>query len=42
MKIVLKLLNFEQKQCRIDIAQEMFMTFSGDTDLLQKIITGGE
>ena len=41
-KIVLKLLNFEQKLRRIDIAQEMLMTFNDDPDLLKKIITGGE
>ena len=39
-KIVLKLLNFEQKQRRMDIVQEMFTTFNDDSDLLKKVITG--
>ena len=38
-KIVPKLLNFKQKQRRIDIAQEMFTMFNGNTDLLKKVIT---
>ena len=41
-KIVPKLLNFEQKQRRMDIAQKMLMTFNGDPDLLNKVITGDE
>ena len=41
-KIVPKLLNFEQKQCRMDIAQEMITTFNDDPDLLKKNITGDE
>ena len=41
-KIVSKLLNFEQKQCRMDIAQEMLKTFNDDPDLHKKVITGGE
>ena len=41
-KIVPKLLNFEQKQCRMDIAQEMLTTFNYDLDLLKKVITGDE
>ena len=41
-KIVLKLLNFEQKQCRMDIAQKMLTTFNDDPDLLKKLITGDE
>ena len=32
-KIVKKLLNFEQKQRRVDIAQEMLTIFNGDPDL---------
>ena len=40
--IVLKLLNFEQKQHRMNIAQEMLMTFNDDSDLLKKVITGAE
>ena len=41
-KIVATLLNFEQKQSRIDIAQYMLMTFNDDPDLLKRIITGDE
>ena len=37
-----KLLNFEQKQCRMDIAQEMLTTFNDDPYLLKKVITGDE
>ena len=40
--IVPKVLNFEQKQCRMDIAQEMLTTFNDDPALLKKVITGGE
>ena len=39
-KFVPKLLNFEQKQCRMDIAQEMLTMFNDDPKLLKKIITG--
>ena len=39
-KIVSKLLNFEQKQCRMDIAQEMLTTFNDDPGMLKKITTG--
>ena len=45
VKIVPKFLNFEQKQRRMDIAQEMLTTlttFNNDPDLLKKIITGNE
>ena len=42
MKIVPKLLNFEQKQRRIDITQEMFTKFNDDSDLLKKVITEDE
>ena len=42
MKIVPKLLNFEQKQRRMDIAQEMLMTLNDDPDLLKNVITGVE
>ena len=35
-KIVAKLVNFEQKQRRIDNAQEMLTTFNDDPDLLKK------
>ena len=41
-KIVLKLLHFEQKQRRIDIAQEMLTTFNDDSDVLNRITTGDE
>ena len=37
-----KLLDFEQKQRRMDFDQEMLKTFNEDPDLLKKIITGGE
>ena len=39
-EIISKLLNSEQKQHRMDIAQEMLMTLNDDPDLLQKLITG--
>ena len=42
VKIVLKLLNFEQKQRRMAIAQKMLTTFNKDTDLLKKVIAGDE
>ena len=38
-KIVPKLLNFEQKQHRMDIAQQMLTTFNDDPDLLKEVIT---
>ena len=41
-KIIANLLNFEQKQRRMDIAQEMLTTFSDDFDLIKKVITGYE
>ena len=41
-KIVPKLQNFEQKQCRIDSAQEMLATLNDDSDLLKKVISGDE
>ena len=41
-KIVPKLLNFEQKQHRMDIAQEMLTMFYDDPELLKKIITSDE
>ena len=41
-KIVLKLLNFEQKQHRIDIAQMMLTAFNDDPGLLKNVITGDE
>ena len=36
------LLNFEQKQRRMDIAQEMFTIFNDDPNLLKKLITSDE
>ena len=41
-EIVSKCLNFEQKQRRIDIAQEILATFNDDPNLLKKVITGDE
>ena len=41
-KIVPKLLNCEQNQCRMDIAQEMLMTFNYDPDLHKNFITRNE
>ena len=41
-KIVPKLLNFEQKQFRMDIAQKMLTPFNEDPDLPKKVITGEE
>ena len=41
-KVFPKFLNFEQKQCRMDIAPEMFTTFYDDPDLLKKVITDDE
>ena len=40
--IIPKLLNFEQKQHRVDIVQKMLMTFNDDPDLLKKVITCDE
>ena len=37
-----KLLNFEQKQRCMDIAQEMLTTFNDDPDLLKKFVTVDE
>ena len=42
VKIVSKLLNFEQKQCRMDIAQKILTTFNDNTDLLTNFITANE
>ena len=41
-KIVPKLLNFKQKQRRMDIAQEILTTFNDDSDLLKKVKAGVE
>ena len=37
-----KLLDFEQKQRRMNIAQEMLTRFKNDPDLLETVITGDE
>ena len=42
VKIIPKLLNFEQKQRHMYIAQKMLTTFNDDPDLLKKIISGDE
>lgn len=36
------MLNFQQEQHRITIAQELLNNVNDDTDLLKKIITGSE
>ena len=41
-KICPKLLNFQQKQSRMDIIQEMLTTSNDDPDLLKKVITRDE
>ena len=41
-KIVPKLLNFVEKQHRMDIAQKKLTTFNNDPDLLKKVITVDE
>ena len=41
-KIVPKLLNFEQEQRGMEIAQEILTTFNEDPDLLKNLITGDE
>ena len=41
-RIFPKLLNFEQKQHRMDITQEMLTNFYGYPDLLEKVVTVGE
>ena len=41
-KIVQKLLNFEQKQPCMDIAQEMLTTFKDNPDLLKRVLTNDE
>ena len=42
VNIVPKLLNFEQNQRRMCVAQEMLTTFNDDLDLHKKVITGDE
>ena len=41
-KVVPKLLNFDQKQHRISIAQEILDSVRDDPNLLQRVITGDE
>ena len=41
-KIASKFLNFEQKQYRMDFAQEILTAFNDVADLLKKVITGDE
>ncbi|XP_018339114.1 PREDICTED: uncharacterized protein LOC108746691 [Trachymyrmex septentrionalis] len=41
-KFVPKLLNFDQKQRRVDIAQELLNEVNNDPELLKTVITGDE
>ncbi|KYQ56039.1 hypothetical protein ALC60_05022, partial [Trachymyrmex zeteki] len=41
-KFVPKLLNLDQKQCRMNIAQDMLNDVNDDPDLLKRVITGDE
>ncbi|XP_025262232.1 protein GVQW3-like [Camponotus floridanus] len=41
-KFVPKLLNFDQKQRRVDIAQELLNAVNDDPDLFKRVITGDE
>lgn len=41
-KFVPKLLNFEQKQQRMDVAKESLNEVNGDAGLLKRVITGDE
>ena len=41
-EVVSKLLNFEQNQLRMDIAQDMLTTFNNNPDFLKKVITCDE
>ena len=41
-KSIPKLQNFQQKQRRMNIAQEMLTPFHDDPELLKKVITGDE
>ncbi|CAB3259756.1 unnamed protein product [Arctia plantaginis] len=41
-KFVLKLLNFEQKQLRMEVAQESLNEVNNDAELLKRVITGDE
>ena len=42
MKIAPKLVNFEQKQRRMDIAQKMLTAFNNNPDLLKEVIAGNK
>ena len=42
LKMVPKLLNCKQKQCRMHIAQAILTTFNDDSGLLEQVITGDE
>ena len=42
VKFVPKLLNFDQKNCRMSIAQELLNDVNDDSDLLKRVITGDE
>ena len=37
-----KLLNFDRKNCCISLAQELFIDVDEGSDLLKRVITGGE
>jgi len=41
-KFVLRLLNFEQKQRRMEVAQESLNEVNNDAELLKRVITGNE
>ncbi|XP_050684031.1 histone-lysine N-methyltransferase SETMAR-like [Leptidea sinapis] len=41
-KFVPKLLNFEQKQRRVEVAQELLNEVTNDAELLKRVITGDE
>ena len=40
--IIPKQPNFEQKQCRMDLDQEILTMFNGDPDMLKNVITSDE
>ena len=40
--IIPKLLNFEQKQCRMDLDQEILTMFNDDPDMLKNVVTSDE
>ena len=41
-RLFLKLLNFEQKERRMDVAEEMLTTFNDDSGVHKMIISGNE